>query len=284
MTWPDPFQALCVVVLAIAYALYLRSVPRAQRRDALLELALIAIGAWAAEETSIIRYHAYGYPDWWWLKLDEVPLLIVAIWPMVVTSARTLVTALFPEVRGLRRVLLVGLVVVVDATLMEVLAVNARLWAWTLPGYMEVPLIGILGWAFYAMGITYALERWPRAWSPIIALAITHALLVVSWYACFKWASVELPLATTYLYVLAMVVGVFWLLRHPTRRMSLQVAVPRMIAASVFVVLLVTRSTEHLPSFHWLHLAATAMLYLTAVRWPGQPLQVPSSPRSRAGR
>lgn len=274
MTWPHLFQAICVVVLAAAYVLHLRMVPAGpERRAAIIELGLIALGAWLAEETSILRYRVYGYPDWWWLKLDEVPVLIIAIWPMVVASARALVSALFPAVVGVRRALLVGAIVVLDATLVEVIAVACGLWSWTLPGYLDVPIIGILGWAFYAAGVTWALERFPlrKFLAPLIALAITHALLVASWYGLFKWASVPLPPAATYVFALIMIAGAFYLLKRPQRRMSVALAVPRMIASSVFVLLLVEAQLRsgHVAAFHCMHLFATALVYLTAVRWPG---------------
>ncbi|MFO0748249.1 MAG: hypothetical protein U1F43_21695 [Myxococcota bacterium] len=274
MTWPHLFQALCVVVLAAAYALHLRQVAPEERRAALVDIALVALGAWLAEETSIVRYRVYGYPDWWWLKLDEVPILIVAIWPMVVLSARAVVSGLFPAAVGVRRALLVGLVVAVDASLVEVLAVRAGLWSWTLGGYLGVPIIGILGWSFYAAGMSWALDastrsRLPRWATPLVALAITHALLVAAWWALFKWVSVPLPLLSVYLFALAAFAGTFALLARPTRRIALAVAVPRVLAASVFVLLLVVRTAEsgELDSFHWLHLAAVALLYVTAVRW-----------------
>lgn len=274
MTWPNGFQVLCLVVLAAAYALYLRQVPAHERRRVVIEMLLVAVGAWAAEETSIVRYAVYGYPDWWWLRLDEVPILIVAIWPMVVMSARSVVTGLFPARRGVTRALLVGLVVVVDASLVEVLAVRAELWGWTLPGYLGVPIIGILGWAFYAAAITWALERWGdsplRITTPIIALGLTHALLVAAWWGLFKWASVPLPALAIYLVTLMAIAASFALLKFRERRIPWQIALPRMLAAAVFVILMlvVQVGSDIVYAFHWLHLAAVAMVYTTAVRWP----------------
>ncbi|MCC6624136.1 MAG: hypothetical protein IT385_22995 [Deltaproteobacteria bacterium] len=275
MTWPDLFQTLCLAVLAAAYALYLRAVPAADRRRAVLELALVALGAWASEETSILRYGVYAYPDWWWLRLDRVPLVVVLIWPMVVMSARAVVDGLFPARRGASRALLVGLVVVVDASLVEVLAVRAELWAWTLPGYLDVPVIGILGWGAYAAAVTWALERWPRRpWvAPALALGLTHLALVALWWGLFKWASVPLPGFVVHLVTLAAIVVAMVLLKHRSRRIAWQVALPRMLAASVFVVLLaqVQLGAEGPLAFHWLHLMAVALVYVTAVRWPSRP-------------
>lgn len=273
MSWPGLFQALCLAVLAAAYYLYLRQV--SPNRDARIrvwtEIGLIALGAWLAEETSIVRYGVYGYPDWWWLKIDQVPLLIVGIWPMVVLSARMVVASLFPRAVGWRRALYVGAIVALDASLVEVLAVRSGLWGWTLGGYLGVPLIGILGWGFYAGAITWSLERLADRWvAPIVALGLTHVGLVVAWWLLFKWISVPLPPALVYLFALAAIAGCFALLRQPRRRMSIAIAIPRVLAASVFVLLLVVRTFAEgaLDTFHWLHLAAVALVYSTAVRWP----------------
>jgi len=284
MTWPDVFQAMCLVVLALAYTLYVRGLPAGptgvDRRRLALEIGLVALGAWASEETSILRYGVYAYPDWWWLRLDQVPLLIVAIWPMVVLSARGVVDAIFPGRRGLGRAALVGLVVVIDASLVEVLAVRAELWGWTLPGYLDVPVIGILGWGFYAAAVTWALERWdsrgadPRLAPlvPLVALALVHTLLVAAWWALFKWASVPLPGLAVQLFAVGAVAASLFVLKDKRRRIPWEVALPRMLAACVFVVLLVevqVRAEAPL-AFHWLHLFAVALVYLTAVRWPAR--------------
>jgi len=231
--------------------------------------------AWAAEETSILRYGVYAYPEWWWLRLDRVPIMIVLIWPMVVMSARAVVDGLFPARRGVARALLVGLVVVVDASLVEVIAVRGELWAWTLPGYLDVPLIGILGWGAYAAAVTWALERLPQtaaAAAPVMALGLTHAALVLLWWGLFKWASVPLPAFAVHLAALVAVASAMLLLKHRSRRIAWQVALPRMLAASVFVLLLIeaqVRAAAPL-AFHWLHLFAVALVYVTAVRWPSR--------------
>ena len=80
-----------------------------------------------------------------------------------------------------------------DAALIEPIAVRAGLWGWTEPGVFSVPVIGILGWGFFAAAVTACLElRRGRGipWSVltiIVPPVATHAALVVSWWGIFRW-------------------------------------------------------------------------------------------------
>ena len=42
---------------------------------------------------------------------------------------------------------------------LEVVAVRAGLWQWSERGITGVPLIGIFGWAYFALGAAWGLER-----------------------------------------------------------------------------------------------------------------------------
>ena len=255
------FQLACIAVLGFAYGWLLWRSPE-RKRTAIL-IVVIALAAWAAEETAILRYRFYGYPDTWWVKLDEMPLLVTFIWPMVVLSSRALVDALFPRLGPAKKAFAVGLAVVIDASLVETIAVAAGLWSWVEGGYLGVPLIGLLGWGSFAAAMVYSLEhpKIPLWLSPLTALAGTHLLLVALWWACFRHV-LRGALPTSAVYVgIGLLLGLAFLLWRRGRKFPLTIAVPRVAATSVFVVLLFLHATTELA----LHFAAVAVLYLATL-------------------
>jgi len=288
---PTPiFQLACTAVLAFAYAFLFAKTPREKRRALAIEALLIACASWLGEETSILRYRFYAYPDTWWLKLDEVPLLVVAIWPMVVLSSRQIIDTLFPTLvtRPLARALVVGLAVIVDASLVETIAVASDLWHWVEGGYLGAPLIGLIGWGANAFAITLAmtwpplrdpLSRLPRlmshALTPLVATALTHLVLVVAWWVFFRHALRDtLPTWTLAVTLTLSVAGTLALLRRAPR-IPLTLAIPRIAATSVFVALLAfhipsqVASDPHAAALPLLvgHFAAIALPYLTLMAW-----------------
>src|SRR5579885_1286043 len=140
---PAWFQPAAAAVLALAYLLALSARPRGERARSLAAHGAIALFAWAGEESCIRLYGFYAYAESWWPFVSRVPLLIVAIWPLIVGSARSVVVELWPGVSRASHAAITGLVVLVDASLMEVVAVANGLWHWSEPGYFGVPLIGI---------------------------------------------------------------------------------------------------------------------------------------------
>lgn len=289
------FQLACVAVLAVAYGLLTLQTARGERRRLWALIGLIAVGAWLGEETSILRYRFYGYPDDWWLKLDEVPLLVVAIWPLVVLTADQVIRALFPGLGRLAQAAAIAAMVFIDASLVETVAVAANLWWWVEGGYIGAPLIGLIGWAAYAFSIALFLPSsratdgpvHPRSridgWlgeisartlglkgsagekvsaliiSLLVSLAVTHALLVLSWWAFFRHAlRGTLPEEAAYGVLVLGLAGAVWLWRRG-RRMPLSIAGPRALATSVFVVLLVMYADG--PPLY-LHFLAVALPYL----------------------
>ena len=76
------------------------------------------------------------------------------------TLARAVLGAPPAHARGSRsssRVALLGAAIVLaDASLIEPIAVRAGLWRWTEPGLFAVPLVGIVGWAFFAWAAAFA--------------------------------------------------------------------------------------------------------------------------------
>ena len=189
------FQWLCLPVLVFAYALEIRGAERPRARA--LEIAALVVAGWLAETTSIHFYGFYAYEPAWALCVAGVPMLVPLIWPMVVLSARAIAAALWPTWRALPRALAVGAIVALDASLMEVVAVGAGYWRWSEPGYLGVPLIGILGWGFFAICASAWLERaslaparaqlWRVLALPWVAFAGTHALLLGAWWGALRW-------------------------------------------------------------------------------------------------
>lgn len=266
---PSPlFQMACIAVLAFAYGWLLNAAPDARAKRALVvEILVIALSAWAAEETSILRYRFYGYPDTWWLKLDEMPLLVAFIWPMVILSSRSLVDVLFPGLSPAKKALAVGVAVVIDASLVETIAVASGLWSWVEGGYLGAPLIGLVGWGAFAAAMTFSLAhpKIPLWLTPLTSLAGTHLILVVTWWAFFRHAlRGELPTWVTFIGVAAILALAAWLRFRPagsTRKIPLTLAIPRVAATSVFVVLLFLEADLYLA----LHFGAVAVLYLAVL-------------------
>jgi hypothetical protein len=161
------------------------------------EVALIAIAALLGEDSCVRAYGFYAYSHTaWGLFVDQAPLLIAGIWPAIVLSARAIARQLVPaapRARGWHLPAITGAIVVFDAALIEPIAVRAGLWRWTEPGVFSVPVIGILGWGFFAAAVTACLEQVPRRAMPWAALTIvvpplaTHVALAVSWWGLFRW-------------------------------------------------------------------------------------------------
>ncbi len=263
------FELACVAIVALTLAAMARVRPW---RALLADYVALALAGWLGEETCVAGYDFYHYAPAWHGHLDRVPVLIPLIWPLVILSARAVVDALAPDV-GRWRPLLVGALVGFDASLVEVIAVRARLWAWVEPGHLDVPVLGILGWGFFAIGADVALGLRARstarstvarrALGLLAALALTHLLIVGAWWGCFRWV-VRGPLGDASLVGLGVIaVGALGLALASRRRgrvLPLDVALPRMVAAALFLITLVVVA----PGDHrlWLHTAMVAVPYL----------------------
>lgn len=255
------FELACVAIVALALAAMARLRPWP---GLLADYLALAVAGWLGEETCVAWYRFYGYAPGWHGRLDHVPLLIPLIWPLVILSARAVTDAVAPAL-GWRRPLLVGALVVFDASLVEVIAVEAGLWAWAEPGHLAVPLVGILGWGFFAAtaDVALGLRHRARHLALVGAVAATHLLIVGAWWACFRW-TLRGDLGDLGLVGLAAVsalamVGA-WAVRRRGRALPLAVALPRMVAASLFVATLVVVAPRE-PRL-WLHTALVAAPYL----------------------
>ncbi len=258
------FEIACVAVVVLTLAAMART--RAPR-ELVLDYAALAAAAFAGEDSCVALYRFYAYADGWHARLHHVPLLVPLIWPLVILSARGVTGSLWPAV-GRLRPLLVGAVVAFDASLVEVVAVRSGLWSWAEPGHLGVPLIGILGWGYFAAGADWALSRgWRlrRAALLVVAPAVAHALILASWWGLFRWtlrgdfgAWSSVGMALVGAAALASVV----VARARGHAIAPSVAGPRMIAAALFFALLLTTAPESAPL--WAHVASVAVPYLAA--------------------
>ncbi|MFO0577533.1 MAG: carotenoid biosynthesis protein [Polyangia bacterium] len=260
------FQTLCLIVIALTLVAMSRRRPLAQL---LADYATLAVAAWLGEQTCITFYRFYRYADGWWLVLGDVPVLVPLIWPLVVLSARQVAEAVWPDVRApLHRALLIGAIVTVDASLIEVLAVRAHLWRWSEAGHLGVPIIGMLGWGYFAVGTALCFGLRPglrtlATW--VLAPLCAHALILASWWGLFRRA-LRGPLGDASMQsVLALsALALVLVLRARGRDgvMPRSVALPRLVAASLFLSLLCTTARTDLRL--WLHTLAVALPYLAA--------------------
>lgn len=258
------FELLCLPILALAMALTARRV--GARRFA-IDYVTLAIAGWIGEATSIASYRHYEYAPEWDLRVLAVPLLVPLIWPLVILSAREVRTALFPHASALVGSLIVTMLVIADASMVEVLAVRAGLWTWAEDGHLGVPVLGILAWGYFAGAADWMLRRFAGRdrWLVVPgALGGAHVLIVLSWWGCFRWAlrgdlGWRGVAVVVVLGVLASLVALR--LRRRGRVIPLAVAVPRVVAATLFFALLVSIGLD---VALWLHVISVAVPYAIA--------------------
>ncbi len=257
MSFPT-FELACVAVVILTLFVMARKYAAA---EILGSYAALAVAGWIGEQTCIELYRFYSYAPGWHLRVGHVPILVPLIWPLVILSARHVVDALFPDLMRFRA-LLVAAVVVVDASLVEVVAVRAGLWSWAEPGHLAVPVIGILGWGYFAAGAELALMR-RRPWLAIVlGPVVAHALILATWWGLFRWTlRGDLGVASSVAVAIAGAL-LFAAIVRARRALPLATAAPRMIAASLFFTLLVTTAPRD--PYLWLHVAAVAAPYLAA--------------------
>jgi hypothetical protein len=229
-------HALCFGIVTLW--LVLRVQLERDRRGFMVRLACVSVAAWICEDTCIRAYGFYAYSTQWVGFIDRVPLAIVCIWPVVVMSAIDGARAFLPRASAHARALLVMVLVTTDASMIEPIAVSAGLWSWTEPGPFDVPIIGILGWGFFALGAAYAVERGRPVLALPLGLVTTHALLLATWWLALKWLPRginELPFVVA-AWLASLALTVFVVKRNITAvRRDLMLRVP---AASFFFVLL----------------------------------------------
>ncbi len=201
---------LTALALVLFYVLF-RIIDQPEPWQFLTRFVLVLVACWMAEESCILLYKFYSYSPSWTLFLDKVPLLIILIWPVIIHSAWDLASQLLHPGHKLVP-LAAGAIVCTDAALLEPVAVNAGLWSWSESGIFQVPLIGILGWGYFAFFCTLMLDWAKRAnrlkgetlLLLLAAVAGTHLLLLTSWWGALRWVS---PVDSN-----VFAVGIVWLL------------------------------------------------------------------------
>ena len=254
------FEILCIVIVATTLAVMARARGRERTRALVIEYLQLAVAAWVGEETCVRFYRFYAYADGWHVHVDRVPILVPMIWPLVVMSAADVARVLVPAARPWKHALIGGALVAFDASLVEVIAVRAGLWSWSEGGHLGVPVIGIFGWGYFAIG-ALAPER--RSLAIVTGPIAAHALILASWWALFRWSlRGELHLVGFGLVGLASLGFTFVAARARARGRAMPPALwaPRVIAALLFVVLLATTAPRDVAL--WAHAAAVAVPYL----------------------
>lgn len=204
--------------------------------------ALVAVSAWAAEHSAIALYRFYHYSPDWHAFIGHVPIAIVLIWPLVVIHAREFIRRL--GLRGARGVVIGAALVGVEASLIETVCTHSGLWFWEGRGVFGVPLIGMLGWSFFALGALATLEFLPGRRSfamPLVSLATTHALLQITWRGGFKAISWNAIPETAVLVGAAIASVGFAMVAWRSRRrfgISLVEVLPRFLAALTMYAIL----------------------------------------------
>lgn len=189
-------ECLCVAIVALS--LGLRILFKGGLWDQVKLYVAIASVAWLTENTCIHFYGFYSYSPSWHLFIDQVPIMIPMIWPIVVLSARDLVVPVSRE-HPYWTGIFVGLLVFTDAAFIEPISVHLGFWQWYEPGFFEVPVIGVIGWGLFAMFALLVLGPEQQTTGrrlglfPILAPALTHLALLGLWWGCFRWIPAEIP-------------------------------------------------------------------------------------------
>jgi hypothetical protein len=236
-------QAACVAIVGAYLALRLRGAPRGDRARVAARLAWLALAAWVGEDSMIRAYGFYSYAPAWSLFVDRVPLLIVAIWPVVVDSAHQLAKRLAGD--GAWRVALAGgAIVLADASLIEPIAVRAGLWSWSpdvARPLFDVPPIGVLGWACFAVGAIASSESRAGAGGALAVVAAplaAHAGLVVAWWGALRWIDGAPAAATITALAWLLLAPIAWLAWRAAERVPLGLVLARAPGAAFFFALL----------------------------------------------
>lgn len=269
------FEALCVAVIVLTIAASLRAQPTPEKRARFIsDYALLALSGFVGEQTCITMYRHYEYAPGWHLRVLDVPLLVPLIWPLVILSARSVREALFPTARAWQRPLVLWVLVVADASLMEVLATRADLWTWAEPGHLEVPLLGILGWAHFAAAADVLLDRLEGPGRLLLipaSVLVAQALICASWWYGLKWV-LRGDLGTPGVLVVAALGALAslyaWRLRRAGRVLPPSVYMPRLAATGLFAALFLATAAGEWR--YWVHLIAVGVPYVLVTKLPAR--------------
>ncbi len=259
--------------LIVATYLAVRAYYETDRVRLFRRMGLVLAASWTAENSVIHAYHFYQYSPRWSIFVDHVPLMIIIIWPVVITSAWDLMNALAGRTGGRKVLFAAGAMVFIDAFVMEPIAVQSGLWSWNEPGLFGVPPIGVLGWAYFAVACLAIFDwvdrnrrsPWLELGVLVIPMAFTHLTLLVTWWGALRWINhpinpwIAVALAWLLHSGLALIAA-----RHPAssrlHRRDLLIRVP---AAGFFFVLLGMDAQNNLPLIVYAIALAPPYLVLT---------------------
>lgn len=200
------------ILLLIGVLIYVLAYARHQKKPGvfLLRFLICAAAAWLVEQSCISFYGFYGYSSAWGLFIFKVPLVIVMVWPTLIHSA-TLITTQILNTPNRAYPFVVSGIVCSDALLIEPISSNCNLWCWQEPGLFGVPIIGILGWAFFAFfgafffapKLTYHRCQYQWVFRFGASFAGTHLLLIGAWWSVLRWInfSINPKIALTAIWV-----------------------------------------------------------------------------------
>lgn len=266
------FCCILIVAFYVSYQCFVSSQPKLY----LQQYLWLALTSWLGETTMIRAYHFYSYSLDWSLFIDQVPLLIFLIWPVVIHSIGQLFDG-FTQLSLTRKSILGALLVLADASLIEPVSVHVGLWQWYAPGLFSVPLIGILGWAYFAGFCLYfwfhpTLSRslFKQIIGAFIIVGLTHLLLLGTWWGALRWVSCDI---SPYLGIGVVWLISFFVLIRLIQRQSHQYLLKKQLliripAALFFYVLLLLLKPQMLlffyafafmPPYLWLTLRAPTM-------------------------
>lgn len=267
---------ICVGILL----LYVVVRGRRARRDGylgrfVLRLSWVGLAAGLAETTCIRWYGFYAYEPDWVLFFDQVPVLVMVIWPFVIHSAWDLSRYLLG--RDHNGVPFLGAAIVLaDASLIEPIAVQAGLWHWHEPGLFSVPPIALLGWAFFALaclGLWQQAERrswpgWVDAATVGVAPVLAHSALLVLWWGMLRWLNHPVPswVAVASIWPASLAVTVWCFYRRVAKRIPLQVLLLRVPPTLFFAGLLAIHGRQELALVSYVAAFAPPYLVLTLAR------------------
>jgi len=233
-----------------------------------LQFAGIAAAAWMGEQTCIAAYDFYHYAGSWALRAGAVPVTVALIWPVVILSAEDVAARVVGgEQRGKIAALTFGMVLL-DAALIEPVAVAAGLWAWTEVGVFGVPIIGIIGWAVFAgLWVLRRGDSWPQR--ALITVAGMHLCLMALWWGAFRWLRADLTAESAWPLLGVVAVAMAGLSAVVVRRrieltIDVQRAMLRVPGALFFGLLLVVIDAP-ISLWAWVGVLATPWLVAVAV-------------------
>jgi hypothetical protein len=215
-----------------------------------------AMAAWMAEESCILLYGVYAYNPVWNLVIADVPLVVFIVWPAIIHSATVLASYVLKAGSNLMP-LITGCIVLTDALFIEPISVNFNLWTWYLPGVFGVPLIGFLGWAyfaFFAAAFFVPIDRLSQRKLnlPILLLVTvigTHLFLLISYWGLFRWATLSINPAFSAgaVWIMSALISFLLVFTKVGYRVELKTLMNRLPAAIFFYLLLFLKRNSPMP-------------------------------------